>query len=178
LVFREGSDNIDDLQARIQQGVSKLGGLDIGDELSVEILRQLVGGRKNTSEMVELIYGLRRGEEGFSSCFSRVGREIRKLESKGLVSRRVFGRDRPYRLTELAVANLARIGGEEKQMPLIPRSDLLVYLVTIILAVPVGLQGMGWLGIADTGTVGLFPSFCFSLGVSSYGAVRTIRRVF
>jgi hypothetical protein len=177
-VFREGSDSIDGLRVRVQEGVSKLRGLELGDELSIEILTQLVDGRKNKSEMVELIYGLRRGNEGFSSCFSRISREIRKLESRGLVSRKVFGRDRPYRLTELAVTNLARIGGEEKQIPPLPRSDLVIHLVTIALAVPVALQGTGLLSIVDVVTVGLFPSFCFFLGLSCYGACRTIRRVF
>jgi DNA-binding HxlR family transcriptional regulator len=96
-------DRIDGLKERVEEGVSKLRGLDIGDQLAVEILSQLVYGRKTTTEITEGIYGLGRSDEGFKSSYTRVGRQIRQLESKGLVSRRLFGNDKPYRRWELEV---------------------------------------------------------------------------
>jgi hypothetical protein len=182
-VYRAGSDNVDSiesidkLQHRVREGVSKLKGLEIGDELAVEVLANLVEGRRTVSEIVQLLYGLRISDEGYQSCFSRVRRELRKLESKGLVSRKLLGRDKPYRLTQLAVSNLARIGGEEAQLSLIPRIDIAAYIVTLVLSVPNALQAMNWIELAGLPTIALLTSFCFFLGISFYGAVRSIRKV-
>jgi hypothetical protein len=94
-VFRAEPEGIDELQHRVRAGISNLKGLDIGDELGVEILSQLVKGRRTSSEITTFVYGQKRGDDGFESSYSRVRREIRKLESKGLISRNLFGRDRP-----------------------------------------------------------------------------------
>ena len=101
-MFRADSENIEEFRRRVKNGVSNLKGLEIADELSVEIISQLVEAKKTSSEMTTLIYGLRRGDEGFESSYGKIRREIRILESKGLVSRKLFGRDKPYKITELA----------------------------------------------------------------------------
>ena len=77
-------DQIDELRTRVKEGVSRLKGLEVGDVLSIEILSQLVDGSKSTAEIVELVYGLKKGDDGFKSCYSRAARAIRVLESKGL----------------------------------------------------------------------------------------------
>ena len=177
-MFRASSESVDDLYRRVQKGVSRLKGLEIEDVVSVEILVQLLECKMTVSEIVERIYGVTSSDEGFKSSYGKVWRQIRQLESKGLVSRKVFGRDKPYRLTDLAVTNLARIGGEEKQLSLIPKTDLSAYLATVALAVLVALQAVGWLQLGEITTIVLFPSFCFILGISFYGALRMIRRVF
>jgi hypothetical protein len=180
-VFRADSDQqekIESLQLRVKEGVSKLRGLDIGDQLAVEILSQLVDGRKNASEIVELIYGLKRDDEGFNSSYNRVSREIRRLESKGLVSRALFGKEKPYRLTELAVSNLARIGGEGKQVSMVPWYDIAIYLTTLVVTVPTVLHAWDWFQLPEIGTIGLFGFLCFFLGISVCELVRTLRRVF
>ena len=179
-MFRADSDsieNIDKLNKRVREGVSRLRGLDVGDVLFIEILAQLVDGRKSSTEVVELIYGLRKGEEGFISCYSRVSREIKKLESRGLVSRKMFGRDKPYRLTELAITNLARIGGEERQLALVEKTELAVYLATIALALPIASQTLNLWELGDVVTATIFPSFCFFLGFSCSKVIQTLRRV-
>lgn len=177
-MFRSDSEDIEQLTRRVRDGVSKLKGLEVGDELGVEILSQLVDGRKNTSEIVELIYGLSKGDEGFRSSYGRVRREIRRLESKGLISRNLFGQEKSCRLTDIAVINLARIGRGEKQQSLLPRTDLAAYLVTLALSVSNILLAMDLLQLADLPTFTLLTSFCFFLGISFYGSVRMIRRVF
>jgi hypothetical protein len=176
-VDSDTAENLKKLRTRVHEGVSKLRGLEIGDELAIEILAQLVDGRKSTAEIVELIYGLRKGDDGFISCYSRVGREIKRLESKGLVSRQLFGRDKPYRLTELAVTNLARIGGEEKQLALILKSELVIYLVTVSLAVPIASQTLNLWQLGDLVTAAIFPCFCFFLGFSCSKVLQTLRRI-
>lgn len=58
-VFRVGSDdieNVEQLKVRVREGVSRLKGLEIGDELGVKILSQLIEGRMTVSEIVERIY--------------------------------------------------------------------------------------------------------------------------
>lgn len=177
-MFRADSDNIDDLKQKVVDGVSKLRGLDIGDLLAVEILGQLVQGKKSLTEITEGIYGLGRSDDGFKSCYTRVGREIRRLESKGLVSRKLFGNERPYRLTQLAIINLARIGGEEQQLPVIPRIDLVPYLGTLGISVIGALHARGIVQLPETGTLGLLLIFGIFIGISLTEVLRTLRRVF
>lgn len=174
----ENIENIEKLQQKVRDGVSRLKGLDIGDELAVEIMAQLVEGRRTVSEMVERTYGLRVSDEGFSSSYNRVSREIRRLESKGLVSRKLLGRDKPYRLTQLAIANLARIGGGEQQLSLVTKTDIATYLVTVSLSVPHFLRIMEWIELAELQTIALLIVFCFCLGFSCSRLLQTLRRVF
>ena len=171
-------ENVEKLRHRVKEGVSKLRGLDVGDQLSVEILAQLVDGRMTVSEVVERIYGLTISEGGYHSCYNRVAREIRRLESKGLVSRQLFGRDKPYRLTRLAIENLARIGGEEQQQSMVTRTDLASYLATLALSIPHVMRTAGWAEMAEFQTIALLVCFCFSLGFSSSRLLQTLRRVF
>ena len=178
IVFRAGSEDIDDLKQRVVDGVSKLKGLDVGDELAVEILGQLVQGRRTLTEITEGIYGLSRSDEGFRSSFNRVGREVRRLESKGLVSRKLFGNNKPCRLTQLAIINLARIGGEEQQLPVVSRVDLIPYLSTIGISVFAVLHSRGFVSLPEMGTLGLFVLFGFAAGISFCRVLQTIRRVF
>ena len=58
-MFRAGSENIEKLKDKVKDGITRLKGLEIGDELAVEILSQLVEGKKTVAEIVETIYGLR-----------------------------------------------------------------------------------------------------------------------
>ena len=175
---RGGPRELDELEHKVHTGVSKLRGLDIGDELEVEILAKLVSTRRTITEIVEAVYGLASGEEGFSSSYTRVRRGIRRLESRGLVSTTLLGRDKPYRLTDLAVINLARIGGESRQMQALPRIDLAAYLATTGLSIPVIVLGSKWLPLTDLGVVALFAAFFFLLGASFVRFLQTLRRVF
>jgi hypothetical protein len=145
---------------------------------AVEILGQLVQGRKTLTEITESVYGLSLWEEGWQSSYSKVARLTRRLESKGLVSRRLFGKEKPYRLTDLAVTNLARIGGEKKQLSMIPRIDVAFYLATLGSSLVVAALAMGWYELSELGTLGLFGAFCLLLGVSLTRFVQAFRRVF
>jgi hypothetical protein len=179
LVFRSGSENIDELQSKVREGVSKLRGIDLGDEFGIEILSQLVEGQKSIPEIVDIVYGLQNGDEGYKSSYGRVRREIRLLESKGLVSRSLFGKEKPYRLTELSIINLARIGGEQKrQATVIPRTDMVMYLATAGAAAPVAILVFGWVQLSEASTIGVFGFLCLFLGISLCRFVESVRRVF
>jgi hypothetical protein len=107
-----------------------------------------------------------------------VNREIRRLESKGLVSRKLFGNNKPYRLTQLAITNLARIGGEEQQVPIIPKIDLVAYMATFGASLLITALAMGVYELSEQSTLGLFGGFCLLLGISLCEILRTLRRVF
>ena len=177
-VFRAESENIRYLQHRVRNGIAKLRGLEIGDDLGIEILSHLIDGGRSVCEIVELAYGLGNNDQGYKSAHARVSREIRKLESRGLVSRRILGKEKPYRLTELAVINLAKIGGEERQLPVVPRLDMAAYSATLALSLFEGVEAMGWLSLSRSGTIGLLVILSFMLGISFVEVLRTIRRVF
>ena len=180
-MFRVGSDdneNIERLQREVREGVSKLKGLSIGDELGVEILAQLIESKMTVSEIVERVYHLTVYDEGFQSSYTKVSREIRKLESKGYVSRSLFGKEKPYRLTDLAVTNLARIGGGGKEIPMIPLIDVAFYLATLGSSVLVVALALGMYELSELGTLGLFGGFCLLLGISLSRFVQAFRRVF
>lgn len=177
-MFQAESENIRHLQHRVRNGLANLRGLEIGDDLGVEILSHLIDGGRSVCEIVELAYGIDSSDAGYKSAHSRVTREISKLESKGLVSRRILGRTKPYRLTEMAVINLARIGSEERQLPVIPRLDLVAYSGTATLSLFEGMQAIGWLHLSESGTIGLLVVLSFLFGISFVEVLRMARRVF
>jgi hypothetical protein len=71
----------------VKEGITKVK----GPELAVEIPAQLAEGRKTAAKIVEGVYGLQNPDEGFISAYGRVWREIRRLQSKGLVSTGILG---------------------------------------------------------------------------------------
>ena len=171
----ESVDRIQELRKTVRVGVGALRGLDIADQLQVEILSQLIENRATLTELVLGIYGVANQDPGFNSCFSRVRRAARRLESKGLVSRGLFGNDRPYRLTDLAVTNLAKIGGGKSQIPVLPRRDMAIYLATGLLALPAAMPSS--LGLAEIGVVAAFSCFSCLLGVSCCKFTQMLWRV-
>jgi hypothetical protein len=168
---------VDKLGACVRSGVSRLRGVDLSDGLELEILSELIEGGRTQAELVEKIYGVGRGDDGFLSCYTRVRRAVKRLESKGLVATRVFGREKPYRLTDLAVTNLARIGREEKQLPIVPKIDAFAYTSMLGTSLLIIALAMGWYELSELDTLCLFGSFCFFLGLSVYGFLRGIMRV-
>jgi hypothetical protein len=177
-VARPGTDEVDELPARIKSGITRLRGLDIGDEITVEILGNLVDGKKTVAEIVERVYGLNSQDGGYFSAYSRIRRGIRRLESKGLVSTGILGREKPYRLTDLAMINLARIGGGDKQMSVLSARDVLSYLVTLVLSLPLILVVLQWIEFSEPILVSIFGCFCFLFGISFSRLIQSIGRVF
>jgi hypothetical protein len=166
------------LDQRVRRGVVKLRGLDIADELEVEIVTLLIEGRFTAVEIVQRIYGVGRYEEGFNSCYTRTRRALKRLESKGLVSTSFLGKTKPYRLTDLATINLARIGGEREQIGIISRSDLVFYSATLFFAVPILWIGAGWWQPQSPLIAGMYACFFYLLGVSTSRVTQTVRKVF
>jgi len=164
-------------EKRVRRGVSQLRGLDIADELQVEIVSELIERKLTGVEIVQRVYGLGRYEEGFNSCYTRTRRALKRLESKGLVATSVLGKEKPYRLTDIAAINLARIGGEREQTGIVSRSDLLFYLATFVLAAPIASIGAGLWRPEDPWIAGLYACFFYLLGVSTSRVTQAVRRV-
>jgi hypothetical protein len=77
--------------------VKALGDLGFGTELQREMLRRIIDGRRTITELVELICGTSRDDQGFKADFMKVSRAIRRLESRGLIATRLFVRRGPLR---------------------------------------------------------------------------------
>ena len=171
---------LSDLESQIAGSMKTLVEAELKDLAQVGIVRELLSGNRTSSEIVDALYGVRRGDEGFQSHYTKIRREIADLESKGFVSRRLFGRDRPYRLTQLAVARLTRMAnvGPTWSTSLVPRLDLFVYGAAVCLA------GICALGSMDILSLPPGPSFLVLLstalflgGIAFTRFVETLRRV-
>lgn len=101
----ETDGRIDEVGQRLLADIGKLRRLEVSI-LEAEILRRLTDGRKTAFELIDAIYGLRRGDKGFNSARLKVRRALRSLERRGFVSTNLFGREKPYRLTRYGVAVL------------------------------------------------------------------------
>ncbi len=168
-----------ELESRISRSTKALMEGEFKDLVQVGIVRELLSGSRTSSELVETIYGVRRGDEGFQSHYTRIRREIADLESKGFVSRRLFGRNRPYRLTQLAVARLTRMANVNTTWGavLIPRRDLLIYSVAMLLVGFCSLVSVGIVYIPSVPWFLLLLSSAFLTGVAFTRFIETLARV-
>ena len=71
----------------------------------------------------------------------------------------------------------ARIGGEEQQLPVIPRIDLVPYLGTLGISIVGALHARVLLQLPEAGTLGLLLVFGIFIGISLTEVLRTFRRV-
>jgi hypothetical protein len=80
------------------------------------------------------LYSLRPGDDGYNTQYTRLRREVGDLEARGFVSRRLLGRDRPYRLTQLAVAKLTKIVTVRKDWgtSIMPKVDVILNVSTLV----------------------------------------------
>ncbi len=85
---------------------------ELTNMVQVQIVRELLNGRRTVAELVEALFALRQGDEGYLAQYYQIDKELKLMGSRGLVSRRPFGRDKPYALTQHAVARLTMILGQ------------------------------------------------------------------
>jgi hypothetical protein len=132
----EVSKALSGLEARLERSMKPLAENELDNMTQIAIVKELLSGRRTLSELVEAVYGLKRQDEGFKTEYTRVRREIAQLEARGFVSRGLFGRERPYRLTQLAVARLTRIAEVSPtwQGRLVTVPDLVIYSMAMVMA--------------------------------------------
>lgn len=163
----------------LDDSVRALRELGLGSDLQTEMLRHLLHGPRTMTELVELIYGVSRDGEDFSADYMKIRRAIRKLENKGLLSTKIFGRDKPYRLTRYAIEklyHLARPNGQPGE--LVSRSDLAVHASTLVSGLATLLLTWQALGEPHPVIVVIISGiFFYLLGISSNRILGLIRRI-
>lgn len=128
-----GSAPAEGIKESLKSSVKVLADLGLGSDLEREVLRRLIDGRMTATELVELIYHASRSDAGFHAEYMKVKRAVRRLENRGLVATKLFGRDKPYRLTVYALETLYNLGQSGRPSGrLIPRTDLVVHISTLL----------------------------------------------
>ena len=132
----ELSKALSNVEAGLEGSMKRLVEGQLDSLTQVGIVRELLAGKRTLAELVEALYGLKRQDDGFKTEYTRIRREVRALESKGFVSRALFGRERPYRLTQLAVARITKIAEVTPswQPKLVTPIDFGIYVVAMLLA--------------------------------------------
>jgi len=174
----ELSESLRRLQADLRRSMEELAKRELTSVLQVEIAQKLIGGRRTVAELVTLLYALKVGDPGYKTHYSQVHKELRQMGAKGLVSRWPLGRDKPYRLTQMAIARLTMIGGVKPSFEAraLPRTDMLIY------GTGLGLGVMGaWLATRPVASKSLILVLCLALvfvgGAAFARFVETLRRV-
>jgi hypothetical protein len=173
----ELSESLSRLQSRILRATEELAKAQLSSTIQVRLVLELLQGRRTVTELVESIYSVGRGGEGFSAHYYQLDSELRDLESKGIVWRRPFGRNKPYSLTQLGIARLTAIGGVRRGMgtAAFSKLDLAAFSSVVIL----GIVGI-WMNASQSGQAYLTPvavAFFIASGFALSRLVESLRRV-
>ena len=105
------------------------------------MLSCLVGRERTASELTEETYGVTRHSPSYHTYYMKVSRTVKTLQRRGYIATRIFGRDKPYRLTPYAAARImdsvAQAGKTEKTgktEEVLPSRDILAYVSATCLA--------------------------------------------
>ncbi len=131
----ELSRSLSELGERLRRGQRELAERELTNLAQVQIVQELLAGRRTVAELVRFLYSLEKGDPGFNTHYSRVRGELRQMESRGLVWRRPFGRHRPYQLTQMGIARLTMIEGVKPALAtrVATRIDLVLYVSVLVL---------------------------------------------
>ena len=144
--------------------------------LEAEVVSSLIDGEKTVTELVEMIFPVRSDDPDFNTHYMRVWRATQDLASNGYVVKRLFGRERPYRLTRYGVERLFSGSGTGRP-GLVAWIDISLYMATILFA---SLLLVIHIMASATGNMILSvinPAFFFLLGVSSLRMIQTFVKV-
>ena len=167
------------LKENVAHSVSQLARTDLKDVLQAEILLELMKGQRTTNELVEAVYHVSPDNPGYRTCYTRVGRNLADMRSRGYVSRRLLGKEKPYRMTPLAVARISAIRGVAgtDRTKIFPREDIVIYALSILLGVAslvfseqVGGSNSDWFPV-------VFSCFLFTSGAAVTRLYDSLRSV-
>jgi hypothetical protein len=162
---------------KVFRAVEDLKQLDVSDLLQAEIIGKLLTGRRTVAELVEEIYGQRKGGTGFMSAYSKTRRSIRELESKGYVTTTIFGKNKPYRLTKYAISRLSDFETPAHKASLVPRKDLFLYILTSVLAALALAVVYENIGLEGLSLASFYAIFFILVGISITRLLETITKV-
>jgi hypothetical protein len=174
----ELSQSLFELQNTMRRAMEELAKGELTSMVQVQIVRELLNGRRTVAELAEALFGLRQGDEGYLAQYYQIDKELRLMGSRGLVSRRPFGRDKPYALTQHAVARLTMMGSVKRSLPpkAVSVGDLALYGLVMVLGVVGAWFATGGLG-TDVPILVIAFAFMFAGGAAFCRFVETILRV-
>jgi hypothetical protein len=176
-VQNESSDHGgEDLRKKVITEIRRLRELKV-TALESEILNNLLGGRKTAVELVDHIFGSTRNEPGFHAEYLRVLRALKGLEKRGLVSTRLFGREKPYRLTNHGIAIIASIVPDNPRPKVVAKQEFLLLVATALLGIFALWYARGIGEPISMATLTLFAGFFVLIGVSASVFLRVLMRV-
>ncbi len=166
------------IESRLRSSAKSLDKLGLASVIEANIVAELLEGRKTVAELVEGLYQVPRDNPHYSAYYDKARRAAGSLESKGYVARRLFGRDKPYKLTRLGWGRILAASLDAKPPRTIPGVDAILYLTTLTLG------GLCWLLSAGTnlspGTgsyLALFSAFLIAAGMSIVKFLETMRGI-
>ncbi len=163
---------------RVLRAIDDLDQLGLNDVLEARILALLLDSRRTVAELVQEIWGQAKGDPGYMTAYTRTRRGVQELESKGYVTTRLFGSEKPYRLTRYAIGRIAGFAGSpRKRDKLVPRKDVALYGATGMLSLLAILVGLGHMSIPNLGLAVLYPSLYVLVGFSLARLLQTISKV-
>ncbi len=96
-------------EQEVRGAIKKFQTPQAGSLLEARIIAELSAGRRSIAELTCQIFETNRDKPEYAASYDRVRRALRILEGRGYVSHRLFGKERPYTLTQLALTNLLRL---------------------------------------------------------------------
>jgi hypothetical protein len=96
--------NASEILKRKARNLDRLEGRELGQ---TRILALLLERNRSVADTVAAVYSKRSDQTGYRGLYMRVSRRLKSLESRGFVSRALFGKERPYRITRLGKKTLS-----------------------------------------------------------------------
>jgi hypothetical protein len=166
------------LQERVLADIRKFRELHL-TILEAEIMDHLIDGQKNAVELVEHIYGLQPNDTGYNAGRLKVRRALTSLEKKGFISTRMFGRDKPYRITQHGMSILANMSPETDRPKIVSNPEVGLFITTLICGLAMLFYSEGIIGNpVYLSALGIFAFFFLLLGFSLAVFFQILRRVF
>jgi hypothetical protein len=163
------------IRSAMLKDLSYLKVLGVDTVLETEIIVRLLDGRKTAGELVESIFSRGNDDPDFHQYYMRVCRCLKGLESKGYVSRQLFGSRKPFRLTRHAIDLLLKQDpGSEKGLVRFP--DLALYIVTFLAAVCTIIAESGATSLPRSQFMVLYTVFAVLAGMSILKFLETVRK--
>ncbi len=125
----EGSSRIRRYLDRVAKNARDLDRMRISSALEAEILSALIQGRRTVSELTEQMFGVTRGDPNYHTYYMKVRRATKGLQRRGYVATRLFGRDKPYKLTPFAFEKMTDV--KEGTPRVLPARDAFAFVATV-----------------------------------------------
>jgi hypothetical protein len=171
----EDSSKLKGFLGRAAANARDLERMRISSPLQAEILALLTDGRRTMSEMTEEIYGMGRSDTSYHTYYMKVSRAVKALQRRGYVVTRLFGRDKPFRLTPFALAKMTDVGEDNPRV--LPVHDAAAYTSTLVLGLVNSWFASTSPFLSRPGTILVYTAFVFLAGFSLARLIQAFRRV-